>query len=87
MKTEPMTNGKTTRQWAMSIRKKEKTLKKRLRLKKFKQLLQDDMLANVWDGSYQDKRRIVKMSHFQMIKELNEEWLNQTGYPRIMDFD
>ena len=71
----------------MSIRKKEKTLKKRLRLKKFKQLLQDDMLANVWDGSYQDKRRIIKMSHIQMIKELHEEWLNQTGYPRIMDFD
>ena len=67
--------------------KKEKTLKKRLRLKKFKQLLQDDMLANVWDGSYRDKRRIIKMSHIQMIKELHEEWLNQTGYPRIMDFD
>ena len=33
-----------------------------------------------WDGSYQDKRRIMKMSHFQMIKELNEEWRNQTGY-------
>ena len=67
--------------------KKEKTLKKRLRLKKFKQRLQDDMLDNVWDGSYQDKRRIIKMSHIQMIKELHEEWLNQTGYPRIMDFD
>ena len=67
--------------------KKEKTLKKRLRLKKFKQRLQDDMLGNVWDGSYQDKRRIIKMSHIQMIKELHEEWLNQTGYPRIMDFD
>ena len=71
----------------MSFRKKEKTLKKRLRLKKFKQLLQDHMFANVWDGSYQDKRRIIKMSHIQMTKELNEEWLNQTGYPRIMDFD
>ena len=71
----------------MSFRKKEKTLKKRLRLKKFKQRLQDDMLANVWDGSYQEKRRINKMSHIKMIKELNEEWLNQTGYPRIMDFD
>lgn len=32
-------------------------MKKRLHLKKFKQQLQDDMLANVWDGSYQDKRR------------------------------
>ena len=72
---------------AMNVREKGKALKKRLRLKKFKQLLQDDMLANVWDGSYQDKRRIIKMSHIQMIKELNEEWLNQTGYPRIMDFD
>ena len=71
----------------MSIRKKEKTLKKRLRLKKFKQLLQDDMLANVWDGSHQDKRRIIKMSHIQMIHALNEEWLNQTGYPRIMDYE
>ena len=62
-------------------------MKKRLHIKKIKQLLQDDMLCNVWDGSYQDKRRIMKMSHLQMIKELNEEWLNQTGYPRIMDFD
>ena len=52
-------------------------MKKRLRLKKFKQLLQDDMLANVWEGSYQDKRRIMKMSHIKMIKELRREWLNQ----------
>ncbi|AGF87460.1 hypothetical protein phi5218_0049 [Streptococcus phage phi5218] len=59
---------------------KEKTLKKRLCLKKLKQQLQDDMLANVWDGSHQDKRRIMKMSHLQMIKELQEEWRNQTGY-------
>ena len=56
------------------------TMKKRLHLKKIKQRLQDDMIDNVWDGSYQDKRRIMKMSHFQMIKELNEEWRNQTGY-------
>ena len=55
-------------------------MKKRLALKKLKQLLQDDMIANVWDGSHQDKRRIMKMNHLQMIKELNEEWLNQTGY-------
>lgn len=55
-------------------------MKKRLRLKKFKQLLQYDMLANVWDGSHQDKRRIMKMSHLQMIKELHKEWLNKTGY-------
>lgn len=55
-------------------------MKKRLYLKKFKQRLQDDMLANVWDGSYQDKRRIMKMSHLQMVKELQEEWRNQTGY-------
>ena len=80
------------REWINNVamgyefQKKEKTLKKRLRLKKFKQRLQDDMLDNVWGCSYQDKRRIVKMSHIQMNKELNEEWLNQTGYPRIMDF-
>lgn len=55
-------------------------MKKRIRFKKFKQLLQDDMLANVWDGSYQDKRRIMKMSCLKMSKELNEEWRNQTGY-------
>ena len=55
-------------------------MKKRLHIKKIKQRLQDDMITNVWDGSNQDKRRIMKMSHFQMIKELNEEWLNQTGY-------
>lgn len=59
---------------------KEKILKKRLHLKKIKQRLQDDMLVNVWDGSHQDKRRIMKMTHLQMIKELNEEWRNQTGY-------
>ena len=56
------------------------TMKKRLLIKKIKQRLQDDMITNVWDGSHQDKRRIMKMSHFQMIKELNEEWLNKTGY-------
>ena len=56
------------------------TMKKRLHIKKIKQRLQDDMIANVWDGSHQDKRRIMKMSHFKMIKELNEEWRNQTGY-------
>lgn len=59
---------------------KEKNLKKRLHLKKIKQRLQDDMLVNVWDGSHQDKRRIMKMNHLQMIKELNEERRNQTGY-------
>ena len=55
-------------------------MKKRLHIIKIKQRLKDDMIANVWDGSHQDKRRIMKMSHFQMIKELNEEWRNQTGY-------
>ena len=55
-------------------------MKKRLHIKKIKQRLQDDMIANVWDGSHQDKRRIMKMSHYKMIKELNEEWRNQTGY-------
>lgn len=62
-------------------------MKKRLALKKLKQRLQEDMLCNVWDGSHQDRKRILKMSHIQVTKELNEEWLNQTGYPRIMDFD
>lgn len=55
-------------------------MKKRLCLKMLKQRLQEDMLANVWDGSHQDKRRIMKLSHLQMIKELQEEWRNQTGY-------
>ena len=55
-------------------------MKKRLHIKKIKQRLQDDMIATVWDGSHKDKRRIMKMSHSKMIKELYEEWLNQTGY-------
>ena len=55
-------------------------MKKRLHIKKIKQRLQDDMIDNVLDGSYQDKRRIMKMSHLKMIKELNEEWRNKTGY-------
>ncbi|NQH33548.1 hypothetical protein HO665_04800 [Streptococcus suis] len=55
-------------------------MKKRLCLKMLKQRLQEDMLANVWDGSHQDKRRIMKLSRLQMIKELQEEWRNQTGY-------
>ena len=55
-------------------------MKKRLQIKKIKQRLQDDMIANVWDGSLQDKKRILKLNHFQMIKELQEEWRNQTGY-------
>ena len=40
-------------------------MKKRLHLKKIKQRLQDDMIVNVWDGSHQDKRRIMKMNHSQ----------------------
>ena len=55
-------------------------MKKRLHLKKIKQRLQDDMIANVLYGSHQDKRRIMKINHLKMIKELNEEWRNQTGY-------
>ncbi|MBO4128073.1 hypothetical protein PFZ59_11125 [Streptococcus suis] len=62
-------------------------MKKRLALKKLKQRLQEDMLYNVWNGSYQDRKRILKMSHIQMVHALKDEWLNQTGYPRIMDFD
>ena len=50
------------------------TMKKRLHSKKIKQRLQDDMIANVWDGNNQDKRRIMKMSNYKMIKELNEKW-------------
>ena len=71
----------------MKTDEKENTFKKRLALKKLKQRLQEDMLCNVWDGSHQDRKRILKMSHIKMIHALNEEWLNQTGYPRIMDFD
>ncbi|HEL2071527.1 hypothetical protein HO639_01815 [Streptococcus suis] len=55
-------------------------MKKRLHLKKFKQRLQDNMLVKVWDGSHKDKRRIMKMSHLQMIKELEAKWRSQMGY-------
>lgn len=75
------------RSYVLWVLEKGENIEKATTFKKFKQLLQDDMLDNVWDGSYQDKRRIMKMSCLQMSKELNEEWRNQTGYPRIMDFD
>ncbi|WP_179968780.1 hypothetical protein [Streptococcus salivarius] len=55
-------------------------MKKRLRMKKDKQHLQEMMLSNVWDGSYQEKKKIFKMSWWQMEKALNEEWRNQTGW-------
>lgn len=54
---------------------------KQRKLKKiFKNILREDMLANVWDGTKQDKRRIYKLTISQMQQELNTEWRNQTGY-------
>jgi len=55
-------------------------MKKRLTKKIWKQELQKDVFCNVWDGSNKQRKRILKMSIAKMIKILNEEWRNQTGY-------
>lgn len=55
-------------------------MNKRKHKKIFKEILREDMLANIWDGTKQDKRRIYKLTISQMQQELKNEWRNQTGY-------
>nr|DAP40358.1 MAG TPA: hypothetical protein [Caudoviricetes sp.] len=50
-------------------------MNKRLRLKKMKQKLQKMMFDEIWNGSNQEKRKILKMTDTQMIVSLRKKVL------------